>query len=124
MSTLRIYLAAAGKVSAPAPKKLLIGVPALVFTPVSIKDLCSTTISCFFATTGADLDAMQSGDVSSSIGLFDNGTAVNQYPGAGITQFNLAGTPLEDSKDIMSVKDVNEFTMLPAVSNIIKVTLQ
>ncbi|MBT1708838.1 spondin domain-containing protein [Fulvivirgaceae bacterium PWU5] len=78
----------------------------------------------FFATTGADVDAMQKGDVSSNIGLFDNGTAINQYPGAGITQFNLAGTPLEENKDIVAVPSANEFTMLPATSSIIKVTLQ
>ncbi|WP_267292208.1 spondin domain-containing protein [Parachryseolinea silvisoli] len=78
----------------------------------------------FFATTGADLDAMQKGDVSSNIGLFDNGTAINQYPGAGITQFNLAGTPLVENKDIVAVPGTNEFTMLPATSSIIKVTLQ
>jgi hypothetical protein len=78
----------------------------------------------FFASTGSDIDAMQMGDVSSNIGLFDNGTAINQYPGAGITQFNLAGTPLEESKDIVAVPAMNEFTMLPATSSIIKVTLQ
>lgn len=78
----------------------------------------------FFATTGMDIDATQKGDVSANIGLFDNGTAVNQYPGAGITQFNLAGTPLEESKNIVAVPSSTEFTMLPATSNIIKVTLQ
>lgn len=78
----------------------------------------------FFATTGMDLDAMQKGDVSSTMGLFDNGTAINQYPGAGITQFNLAGTPLEESKAIEAVPGTNEFTMLPPTGSIIKVTLQ
>lgn len=78
----------------------------------------------FFATTGHDLDALQKGDVSDMIGLFDNGTAVNQYPGAGITQFNLAGTPLDESKIIEAVPAMNEFTTLPATSNIINVTLQ
>lgn len=78
----------------------------------------------FFATTGNDIDAMQKGDASSSIGLFDNGTAINQYPGAGITQFNLAGTPLEESKAIQAVPNPNGFTTLPSINNIIKVTLQ
>jgi len=78
----------------------------------------------FFATTGKDLDASKKGDVSDMMGLFDNGTAVNQYPGAGITQFNLAGTPLDESKTIETVPIMNEFTTLPAVSSIIKVTLQ
>lgn len=78
----------------------------------------------FFATTGQDIDATQKGDVSSSIGLFDNGTAVNQFPGAGITQFNLAGTPLEESKSIQMVPNPNTFVELPAISDIIKVTLE
>lgn len=78
----------------------------------------------FFATTGPDLDAMQKGDVSAAIGLFDNGTAVNQYPGAGITQFNLAGTPLMESKPIQAVPNPNEFNTLPAINKMIKVTLQ
>lgn len=78
----------------------------------------------FFATKGSDIDAMQKGDVSSLIGLFDDGTAVNQFPGAGITQFNLAGTPLTESKPIMAVPNPNGFTTLPDISKIIKVTLQ
>lgn len=78
----------------------------------------------FFATTDNDIDATQKGDVSSMIGLFDDGTAINQFPGAGITQFNLAGTPLNESKPIQAVPNPNEFTTLPAVPNIIKVTLQ
>jgi hypothetical protein len=78
----------------------------------------------FFATAGNDWDAMQKGDLSSSIGLFDNGTAVNQFPGAGITQFNLAGTPLNESKPIMEVPNPNGFTTLPAINKMIKVTFQ
>lgn len=78
----------------------------------------------FFATTGNDLDAIQKGDVSASIGLFDNGTAINQFPGAGITQFNLAGTPLNESKPIEAVPNPNAFTTLPSLTNIIKVTIQ
>src|ERR1043165_2616996 len=64
----------------------------------------------FFATSGNDWDATQKGDLSSTIGLYDNGTAVNQFPGAGITQFNLAGTPLNESKPIMEVPHPNGFT--------------
>jgi hypothetical protein len=82
----------------------------------------------FFATTGDDINLANykdgSGDVSANIGLFDNGTAINQFPGAGITQFNLAGTPLSESKPIQVVPNPNGFTTLPAISNIIKVTLQ
>jgi hypothetical protein len=78
----------------------------------------------FFASTNNGVDASQKGDISASIGLFDNGTAANQFPGAGITQFNLAGTPLTESKTIEEVPNPNAFTTLPAVSKIIKVTLQ
>ncbi len=78
----------------------------------------------FFATSGNDLDATKKGDFSSSIGLYDNGTALDQFPGAGITQFNLAGTPLTESKPIAAVPNPNPYTTLPALANIIKVTLQ
>lgn len=78
----------------------------------------------FFATTGSDINGVQKGDVSGSIGLFDDGTAINQYPGAGVTQANLAGTPLQESKPIQAVPNPNEFTTLPATSSMIKVTLQ
>jgi len=78
----------------------------------------------FFATTGSDLDASQEGDVSATIGLFDDGTAINQYPGAGVTQFNLAGTPLNENNPIQVVPNPNAFTTLPGISNIIKVTIQ
>jgi len=78
----------------------------------------------FFATTGNGIDATQKGDVSGSIGLFDDGTAINQYPGAGITQFNLAGTPLQENIPIQAVPNPNSFTTLPELTKIIKVTLQ
>lgn len=78
----------------------------------------------FFASKDNGVDATQKGDISTTIGLFDNGTAVNQFPGAGITQFNLAGTPLEESEPIQEVPNPNAFTTLPAINHIIKVTLQ
>lgn len=77
----------------------------------------------FFATKG-DIDATQKGDISSQVGLFDDGTAINQFPGAGVTQFNLAGTPLSESKPIAEVPNPNAFTTLPEIDSIIKVTIQ
>lgn len=77
----------------------------------------------FFATKG-EIDATQKGDVSFEVGLFDDGTAVNQYPGAGVTQFNLAGTPLDESKAIEEISNPNTFITLPAIKDIIKVTIQ
>ncbi|SKB50539.1 spondin domain-containing protein [Dyadobacter psychrophilus] len=78
----------------------------------------------FFSTHGNDIDANATGDFSTSMALYDNGTAIDQFPGAGITQFNLAGTPLTESKVIAPVPNPNPFTTLPAISNIIKVTIQ
>lgn len=78
----------------------------------------------FFTTVDNGVDATQKGDISGSIKLYDNGTAIDQFPGAGITQFNLAGTPLADNKPIMAVPNPNPFTTLPAVPNIIRVTLK
>lgn len=78
----------------------------------------------FFASKDNGVDAMQKGDISSSIELYDNGTAIDQFPGAGITQFNLAGTPLMESKPIQAVPNPNAFTTLPDISGILKVTLQ
>jgi len=77
----------------------------------------------FFASMDNGIDATTKGDVSSNIGLYDNGTALNQFPGAGITQFNLAGTPLTESKVITAVPNPNGFTTLPAINKIIRVTL-
>lgn len=78
----------------------------------------------FFASADNGVDAMQKGDISNSIQLYDDGTAVNQYPGAGVTQFNLAGTPLKESLPVTAVPNPNAFTTLPAISGIIKVNLQ
>src|SRR5690606_3583507 len=78
----------------------------------------------FFASSPEGIDPMKKGDVSAGIGLFNSGTAVDQFPGAGLTQFNLAGTPLAESNPITQVPNPNPFTTLPAITEIIKVTLK
>ncbi|MGN6532047.1 MAG: spondin domain-containing protein [Ginsengibacter sp.] len=78
----------------------------------------------FFATGADGIDPLKKGDVSASIGLYNDGTAVEQFPGAGVTQFNLAGTPLSESIPIAAVPNPNAFTTLPAITDIIKVTIQ
>jgi len=77
----------------------------------------------FFATTG-EIDATTKRDISSTVKLYDDGTAINQFPGAGITQFNLSGTPLAEHLLIDEVPNPNPFTTLPAVSSMIRVTLE
>lgn len=77
----------------------------------------------FFASADNGVDPTVKGDISTSIKLFDNGTAIDQFPGAGITQFNLAGTPLKDSQPIAAVPNPNPFTTLPDITKIIRVTI-
>ena len=78
----------------------------------------------FFTSMDNGVDPSQKGDISSSIRLYDNGTALDQFPGAGITQFNLAGTPLAESKPIAAVPNPNPYTTLPAITDFIKVTIK
>jgi hypothetical protein len=77
----------------------------------------------FFASKDNGVDPSAKGDISNTIALYDNGTALNQFPGAGITQFNLAGTPLAESKPIAPVPNPNEFTTLPEVKKVIRVVI-
>lgn len=91
---------------------------------VAIATMYGFSNDWFFATHGNDIDANATGDFSTSVTLYDNGTAIDQFPGAGITQFNLAGTPLTESKAIAAVPNPNPFTTLPAISNMIKLTIQ
>jgi hypothetical protein len=90
---------------------------------VAIATMYGFSNDWFFATKG-ETDATQTGDISGNVALFDDGTAVNQFPGAGVTQFNLAGTPLTESKPIEAVPNPNAFTTLPSIGSILKVTLQ
>ncbi|HEY4064431.1 MAG TPA: spondin domain-containing protein [Puia sp.] len=78
----------------------------------------------FFASMDNGVDATQTGDLSSGIQLYNDGTAIDQFPGAGVTQFNLAGTPLVENTPISVVPNPNAFNTLPSISNIIKITLQ
>ncbi|WP_316802982.1 spondin domain-containing protein [Pedobacter nototheniae] len=78
----------------------------------------------FFATGADGIDPFKKGDASTSMALYNNGTAIDQFPGAGITQFNLAGTPLAESKPITVVPNPNPFTTLPGIQGLIKVTIK
>jgi len=78
----------------------------------------------FFATAVSATDLVKNSDISSSVQLYNDGTALDQFPGAGLTQFNLAGTPLVENAPISLVPNPNAFTTLPSISNIIKITVQ
>lgn len=86
---------------------------------IAIATMFGSSNDWFFATKAGDLDGSTSkGDVSSLIGLFDDGTAIDQFPGA-----NIRPAPVEN-KPIQVLPNPNGFTTLPAITDIIKVTLQ
>ncbi len=73
----------------------------------------------FFANEQS-IDANIKGDISSKTSLFDSGTGIDQYPGAGNHQALFGGTPQSENKVISKV---GSFYPVPAVQNIIKVTV-
>jgi hypothetical protein len=91
---------------------------------VAIATMYGFSNDWFFATTVEGTDLRQSGDISSTVHLYNDGTAVDQFPGAGVTQFNLAGTPLVENVPISLVPNPNAFTTLPSIQNIIKITFK
>jgi len=78
----------------------------------------------FFASPSGGLDATQTGDLSNTVLLYNDGTAIDQFPGAGVTQFNLAGTPLVENNPISIVPNPNAFTTLPDIKQIVRFTLE
>lgn len=74
----------------------------------------------FYANTSA-IAADTKGDVTGKVALLDNGTAVNQYPGAGILQHVFGGT--SQAQDVV-ISQVGNTYPVPSVSNIIKVTIE
>lgn len=71
----------------------------------------------FLATSGNGIDATQKGDFSTSVKLYDSGTAVDQFPGAN-------NSKVAESKPIQEVPNPNPYNTLPEISKMIKVTIQ
>lgn len=90
---------------------------------IAIATMYGMSNDWFFATTG-EINATQKGDLSSRVGLFDDGTAISQYPGAGVNQAGLGGTPVHENQPVSVVPNPNAFNTLPPINQIIKVTLQ
>lgn len=66
------------------------------------------------------IDAFSIGNATSVTALFDSGTGIDQYPGAGNNQALFGGTPQPESKVISKVG--NEYP-LPATDDVIKITI-
>lgn len=69
------------------------------------------------------VDATIRGDISSSFSLWDDGTAVNEYFGAGSSQFYLGGTPIPEKKLITSYPTPHDASWFEVIANTIRVTL-
>lgn len=74
----------------------------------------------WFYANEQSIDANIKGDLTSKTALFDSGTGVNQYPGAGNRQALFGGTPQAES--IVISKVGNQYPV-PAVQNVLKVTM-
>ncbi|OCA80593.1 hypothetical protein BBH99_00390 [Chryseobacterium contaminans] len=74
----------------------------------------------WFYSNEASIDATVKGDLSSKTALFDSGTGVDQYPGAGNHQALFGGTPQSEA---MVISKVGSQYPVPAVQNVIKVTV-
>ncbi|MGE8433490.1 spondin domain-containing protein [Chryseobacterium joostei] len=74
----------------------------------------------WFYSNEVSIDATVKGDLSSKTALFDSGTGVDQYPGAGNHQALFGGTPQSET---VVISKVGTQYPIPAVQNVIKVTV-
>lgn len=75
----------------------------------------------WFYSNNAAIDALSKGDITNKTVLLDNGTALNQYPGAGNLQALFGGTSEPEDKVIVAVDNTYP---VPSVANVIKVTIR
>ncbi|WP_347219697.1 spondin domain-containing protein [Chryseobacterium sp.] len=74
----------------------------------------------WFYANEVSIEATAKGDLTSKTTLFDSGTGVDQYPGAGNRQALFGGTPQSEA---MVISKVGTQYPVPAVQNVIKVTV-
>jgi hypothetical protein len=74
----------------------------------------------WFYANEQSIDANTKGDLTSKTTLFDSGTGVDQYPGAGNRQALFGGTPQSEN---MVISKVGTQYPVPSVQNVIKVTV-
>jgi len=77
--------------------------------------------SDWFYANSENISSKTKGDITNKTALFDSGTGVDQYPGAGNSQALFGGVPAAENEDISKVGDTYP---VPVVSDIIKVTLR
>ncbi|WP_300687896.1 spondin domain-containing protein [Chryseobacterium sp.] len=74
----------------------------------------------WFYANEQSIEANAKGDLTSKTTLFDSGTGIDQYPGAGNHQALFGGTPQPEN---MNISKVGSQYPVPAVQNVIKVTV-
>lgn len=74
----------------------------------------------WFYANDQSIEANFKGDLTSKTSLFDSGTGVDQYPGAGNHQALFGGTPQSET---MVISKVGSSYPVPTVQNVIKVTV-
>lgn len=75
----------------------------------------------WFYANSSTLPALFAGNASEKAMLFDNGTAVSQYPGAGNAQAIFGGTPIPES---VAIQEVGDTFPVPEPARIIQVTIR
>lgn len=76
----------------------------------------------WFYANNTTIPSLTKGDVTSKTSLFDSGTGVNQYPGAGNSQAAFGGTPVPEDRVITTV--TNNPYPVPETYKVIKVVLR
>jgi hypothetical protein len=74
----------------------------------------------WFYANEQDISSETRGDVTSRTALFDSGTGIDQYPGAGNNQALFGGTP--ETEDVV-ISKVGDTFPVPSVDRIVKVTI-
>lgn len=75
----------------------------------------------WFYANEKEIAADYKGDITAQTSLFDSGTGVDQYPGAGNGQALFKGTPEAES---LPIAKVNMMFPVPEVKNVLKITIE
>ncbi|PIF45567.1 hypothetical protein CLU96_2576 [Chryseobacterium sp. 52] len=87
---------------------------------IAIATMYGQSNDWFAATTNNGVDAGTRGDISSIMGLFDNGTLESSFPGA-----HIGSKPAQaESQPVQQLANPNQFNTLPSLPQMIKVTIQ
>ncbi|MBC9794448.1 spondin domain-containing protein [Sinomicrobium weinanense] len=107
-----------GEAPLPPGEEISIQIETTPDTKIAYATMFGYSNDWFYANSQG-IAAGTTGDITAQTGLFDNGTGVDQYPGAGNNQAAFGGTPETEDKGITEV----DAGYLPPVSDVIRVTI-